>query len=59
VTIAERAQQLWSLLALVAPSRQILTYDMVARLTGAVRPSLGDFLRPQQFCTEIDQLAKH
>src|SRR5205823_2643448 len=50
---AERAQQLWSLLALAASSRQILTYDLVARFTGVVRPSIGDFLRPiQQYCTE-------
>ncbi len=34
-------------------NRQILTYDIVARLTGVVRPSIGDFLRPiQQYCTE-------
>jgi Zn ribbon nucleic-acid-binding protein len=53
MTRAERAQQLWSLLALAATSRQVLTYDMVARLTGVVRPSIGDFLRPiQQYCTE-------
>jgi hypothetical protein len=49
----ERAMQLWSLLALATTHRQILTYDIVARLTGVVRPSIGDFLRPiQQFCTE-------
>jgi len=53
MTRAERAQQLWSLLALAASNRQILTYDTVARLTGVVRPSIGDFLRPiQQYCTE-------
>ena len=53
MTRAERAQQLWSLLAWAASNRQILTYDIVARLTGVVRPSIGDFLRPiQQFCTE-------
>jgi len=53
VTRAERGQQLWSLLALAATSRQVLTYDMVARLMGVVRPSIGDFLRPiQQYCTE-------
>ena len=53
MTRGERAQQLWSLLAFAATSRQILTYDMVARLTGVVRPSIGDFLRPiQQYCTE-------
>lgn len=49
----ERALQLWSVLVLAATHRQILNYDIVARLTGVVRPSIGDFLRPiQQFCTE-------
>jgi hypothetical protein len=53
MTRAERGQQLWSLLALAATSRQVLTYDIIARLTGVVRPSIGDFLRPiQQYCTE-------
>ena len=53
MTREQRAQQLWSLLASAATSRQILTYDMVARFTGVVRPSIGDFLRPiQQYCTE-------
>lgn len=53
MTRAERAQQLWSLLAWAATSRQVLTYDIVARLTGVVQPSIGDFLRPiQQYCTE-------
>ena len=38
---------------LAANSRQILTYDIVARATGVLRPSIGDFLRPiQQYCTE-------
>jgi hypothetical protein len=49
----ERSQQLWSLLALAATHRQILTYDIVAKLTGVVRPGIGDFLRPiQQYCSE-------
>jgi hypothetical protein len=53
MTRAQRAQQLWSILVLAANSRQILTYDLVARATGVVRPSIGDFLRPiQQLCTE-------
>jgi len=53
MTREERAQQLWGILALVATNRQILTYDIVARLAGVVRPSIGDFLRPiQQYCTE-------
>ncbi len=50
---AQRSQQLWSLLSLAANNNQILTYDTVAKLTGVVRPSIGDFLRPiQQYCTE-------
>lgn len=49
----ERSQQLWSLLALATTHRQILTYDIVAKLTGVVRPAIGDFLRPiQQYCSE-------
>ena len=53
MTRAERAQQLWSVLALAATNRQVLTYDIVARLTGVHRPGLGDMLRPiQQYCTE-------
>lgn len=49
----ERAQQLWSVLALAATHRQILTYDIVARLMGVLRPGIGDFLRPiQQYCAE-------
>jgi hypothetical protein len=49
----DRAQQLWSVLALAATHRQILTYDIVARLTGVVRPGIGDVLRPiQQYCEE-------
>src|SRR5258708_19001646 len=53
MTRSERAQQLWSVLAWAATNRQILTYDIVARLTGVVRPSIGYFLPPiQQYCTE-------
>lgn len=53
MTRSERAQQLWSLLALAATHRQTLTYDIVARASGLVRPSIGDFLRPiQQYCSE-------
>jgi alkylated DNA nucleotide flippase Atl1 len=49
----ERAQQLWSVLALAATNRQILSYGIVAKLTGVPPPSIGDFLRPiQQFCIE-------
>jgi alkylated DNA nucleotide flippase Atl1 len=49
----ERAQQLWSLLALAATNRQILTYGLFDKLTGVPARSIGDFLRPiQQFCIE-------
>jgi len=51
----ERAVQLWTVLALAATNRQVLTYDMVARLTGVVRPSIGDLLRPiQRLCAESE-----
>src|SRR5687768_18582462 len=51
----ERAQQLWSLLAWAATNRQILTYSIIAKLTGVPPVSIGDFLRPiQQFCIEND-----
>ena len=53
MTREQRAAQLWSLLALAATNRQVLTYNLVAKLTGVVRPSIGDFLRPiQQYCVE-------
>lgn len=53
MTRSERAQQLWSILVLAANFRQILTYDIVARATGLVRPSIGEFLRSiQQYCIE-------
>ena len=52
---AQRAQQLWSILVISAANRQILSYDLVAKATGVVRPSIGDFLRPiQQYCQEKD-----
>ena len=38
---------------MAATNKQILTYDLIARVTGVVRPGIGDFLRPiQQYCTE-------
>jgi hypothetical protein len=53
MTRAERAQQLWSVLALAATNRQILTYAIVEKATGLHRPGIGDCLRPiQQFCIE-------
>ena len=47
----ERAAQIWSALALAANNRQILTYDMLSKLTGVPRPGLGQLLEPiQSYC---------
>jgi hypothetical protein len=47
----ERAAQLWSLLALAAHNRQVLTYSLVAQLTGVARVGLGQCLEPiQSYC---------
>lgn len=49
--IPERASQLWSLLAFAARNRQVLTYDIVSKLTGVPRPGLGQLLEPiQSYC---------
>ncbi len=51
MTTNERAVQIWSVLALAAHNRQVLTYDMVARLTGVARVGLGQCLEPiQSYC---------
>jgi len=51
VTTNERASQLWSILALAAHNRQVLTYSIVARLTGIARVGLGQCLEPiQSYC---------
>lgn len=50
---AQRAQQLWSVLALAAKNRQVLTYDLVGRACGVPAAALGDYLKPiQQYCIE-------
>jgi hypothetical protein len=51
MTVTERAAQIWSVLALAAHNRQVLTYDMVAKLTGIARVGLGQCLEPiQSYC---------
>ena len=51
MTKYERAQQLWSILALAARNRQVLTYRMIEQATGLVRPSIGQMLSPiQNYC---------
>jgi hypothetical protein len=53
MTREQRAMQLWSILALAAAHRQMLTYRIIESLTGLHRPGIGDCLRPvQQYCTE-------
>jgi hypothetical protein len=51
MTQNERAVQIWSVLALAARSRQVLTYDIVAHLVGIPRQGLANFLDPiQSYC---------
>jgi hypothetical protein len=48
---SERAAQTWSILALAATHRQVLTYEIVAQLTGVARQGLGHILeRIQSYC---------
>lgn len=47
----ERAAQIWSVLALAAQNRQILTYRMVSQLIGVPTVGLGGLLDPiQSYC---------
>lgn len=51
MTKYERASQLWSILAFAATNRQVLTYDLVSKLTGIPRPGIGKQLEPiQSYC---------
>jgi hypothetical protein len=51
MTQSERAVQMWSVLALAARNRQVLTYDLLARLTGVPRMGLANCLDPiQSYC---------
>jgi hypothetical protein len=51
----ERAAQIWSVLALAAHNRQILTYPMLSKLVGVPAPGLGQLLEPiQSYCIVND-----
>lgn len=51
LNIAQRAAQIWAVLALAAHNRQVLTYDIVAQLIGVPRMGLGRLLEPiQSYC---------
>lgn len=48
---SERAAQIWTALALAASNRQVLTYDILSKITGVPRPGLGQLLEPiQSYC---------
>jgi hypothetical protein len=51
MTTSERATQIWSILALASRNRQVLTYNLVAKLTGVAQVGLGQCLEPiQSYC---------
>lgn len=51
MTIFQRAMQLWPLLAWSATNRQVLTYDLVSKLTGIPKVALGKCLCPiHEYC---------
>jgi hypothetical protein len=55
MNVNERAAQIWSVLALAAHNRQVLTHNMVAQLTGIARVGLGQCLEPiQSYCLVHD-----
>ena len=55
MNVSERAAQIWSVLALAAHNRQVLTYNIVARVTGIARVGLGQCLEPiQSYCLVHD-----
>ena len=55
MTKYERAAQFWSVLVLAARTQQVLSYDIVGRLTGIPRQGVGEFLGPiQDYCKRND-----
>ena len=47
----ERAAQIWSVLALAARNRQVLSYGLVSKLIGVPQAGLGQLLEPiQSYC---------
>ena len=53
MTNAERAVQTWSVLAMAATYRHVLTYDMVGRLVRVPRYGLKNCLEPiQNYCLQ-------
>lgn len=55
MNLNDRAAQIWSVLALAANNHQVLTYNMIAKLTGMARAGLGACLEPiQSYCMVHD-----
>jgi len=54
----QRAQQIWSILVFAAKNRQTLTYDMVSKSTGLLRPAIGGALLPIQRLCQARELPK-
>lgn len=55
MTKNERAVQFCSVLVLAARNRQVLSYELMERLTGIPRGAAGDFLGPiQEYCKRND-----
>src|SRR5205823_14901383 len=54
---SERAAQLWAVLALAARNRQVLTYDLVAQLTGVARQGLGPIVGADSILLHGEELA--
>lgn len=53
MTAAERAAQIWPVLALAARNWQILTYSMLGKLIGVPPKGLGHLLEPiQSYCLQ-------
>ena len=53
MTHAQRAAQIWAVLALAAKNRQILTYGMLAKLVGLPPAALGSGLHLiQDYCQQ-------
>lgn len=51
MTIYERGLQIWSVLALAAKNRQVLTYKIIGKLIGVPPQGLGQMLEPvQSYC---------
>lgn len=55
MNLSERAWQTWPVLTLAARNRQIITYEILAKLTGMHTPGLGSVLEQvQSYCLVND-----